>query len=56
MAKKQVMQEIGDKAVRLYLPPEAHARLRVLAAAAGVPMSRFTRQLVLEKISEKNRK
>jgi hypothetical protein len=36
------------RSVRLYLEPDEHRQLRVLAAAAGVPLSRYTRDLVGE--------
>ena len=36
--------------VRLELPPASHAKLRVIAAKNGVPMSQFVRELVEEKI------
>jgi hypothetical protein len=36
----------GTKAVRVDLAAAVHAKLRVLAAEAGLPMSAFARQLV----------
>ena len=39
--------------VRLELSPELHAKLRVLAAENGLPMSQFVRQLVEERILRK---
>lgn len=54
MASQNKTRTTGvEMPVRLTLPPEQHDRLRLLAAAARLPMSQYVRQLVLAKISEK---
>lgn len=38
--------------VRLELEPKMHAKLRVIAAKAGVPMSQYVREVVEQKIEK----
>jgi predicted DNA-binding protein len=46
MARNWTSRPPGSKSVRLDLSEEVHARLRVLAAQAGQPMSAYVRGLV----------
>lgn len=42
------------KNIRLELEPAFHARLRVLAAKSGLPMSKLARKIIEEKLSGKS--
>jgi hypothetical protein len=55
MAKQRSQKPAAKvrRPVRLELPEEQHRELRVLAAAAGKPMSQFVRDIVLEAIAKR---
>ena len=53
MARSWTSQPPGTKAVRLNLEEPVHAKLRVLAAEAGVPMSAFVKQLAENAVRER---
>lgn len=55
MARKEAAQPQPpapgpDKPVRLLLPPDVHARLRVIAAEHGKSMATYVRDLVTEHV------
>jgi hypothetical protein len=45
MAREWTSRPPGTKAVRVDVPEPVHAKLRILAAEAGLPMSGFVRKL-----------
>lgn len=55
MAKKQEKEPVEPKLrpVQLLLTPEEHKALRLAAAAADVPMSKFVHKLVVEALEKK---
>jgi predicted HicB family RNase H-like nuclease len=56
-AKATKPDSAESKIVRLELSPEHHARLRVIAAEAGLSMAAYARSVVMKAIDEaSNRK
>lgn len=53
MAKKKVGAASTTKHVRLEITDEQHARLRVMAAKAGMSMAAYARMLVVRAIEGK---
>jgi plasmid stability protein len=53
MARTWTSQPPGTKGVRLNLDDAVHAKLRILAAEAGLPMSAFVRQLAENAVRER---
>lgn len=53
---KPSAKSIDVARVRLDLAPQYHARLRVLAARAGKPMSAYVRELIEREIDRKGDK
>jgi hypothetical protein len=47
MAREWTSRPPGTKAVRVDMPEAVHAKLRILAAEAGVAMSAYVRDLTL---------
>jgi hypothetical protein len=53
MAREWTSRPPGTKSVRVDLPEAVHAKLRILAAEAGVPMSTFVRGLTEQAVRER---
>lgn len=53
MVRSWTSQPPGTKAVRCNLAEEVHAKLRILAAEAGLAMSVFVRQLAEEAVRKR---